>query len=135
MWRGEGERGECGGEGGGKRGGREERGREGKGGVWRRGRGECGGEGEGSVEERERRECRGEGEESAEGRGRRLRLHWLSLLLLSYLHDEAEGVRGGDGPPSYWEWCVQVVVQPSRQLHLGAMLRGREVKRQSCEEV
>ena len=43
---------------------------------------------------------------------------------MSYLHDEAEGVRGGDGPSSYREWCVQVVVQTSRQLHLSAMLQG-----------
>ena len=43
---------------------------------------------------------------------------------MSYLHDEAEGVRGMDGPPSYREWCVQVVVQTGRQLHLSAMLQG-----------
>ena len=55
-------------------------------------------------------------------------LHWLSLVVdyhdVSYLHDEAEGVRGGDGSPSHREWCVQMVVQTSRQLHLGAVLRG-----------
>ena len=59
---GEGERGECGEEGGGKR---------------------EGGKARGSVEERERRECIGEGEESAEGRGGSVtsHIHHLAVLL------------------------------------------------------
>ena len=101
--------------------------------MWGRRRVECGGEGGEGVRE-VRGECGGEGEERE-----------CAVADVSYLHDEAEGVRGRDGPPSYREWCVQVVVQTSRQLHLSAMLQGvcvggggHEAKRWSykgCEEV
>ena len=49
-------------------------------------------------------------------------------VIVSYLHDEAEGIRRGDGSPSDGEWCVQVVVQTGREVHLSPVLQGVEVK-------
>ena len=47
-------------------------------------------------------------------------------VTVSYLHDEAEGIRRGDGSPSDGEWCVQVVVQTGREVHLSPVLQGAE---------
>ena len=55
-------------------------------------------------------------------------------VTVSYLHDEAEGIRRGDGSPSDGEGCVQVVVQTSREVHLSPVLQGAEVKEEGVKK-
>ena len=55
-------------------------------------------------------------------------------VTVSYLHDEAEGIRRGDGSSSDGEGCVQVVVQTGREVHLSPVLQGAEVKEEGVKK-
>ena len=55
-------------------------------------------------------------------------------VTVSYLHDEAEGIRRGDGSSSDGEGCIQVVVQTGREVHLSPVLQGAEVKEEGVKK-